>query len=370
MDISVIIPCLNEKDTIGICVSKSIEQIKNNKFEGEVIVADNGSNDGSIKIALEKGARIINVKKKGYGRALQEGIAGAKGEYIFMADADNSYDFNKINDFYNKIKEGYDMVNGCRFPKNGGQIEKKAMPLSHRYIGNPFFSWMAKKIYRINANDIYCGMKIFNRNFFNKLDFFFFGMVFNVELLIKFHLTGAKITELPITLHKDGRVNTQKHLKTISDGLSTLKFFLVFCPKLLYFVPAVIIVFCGIVNLVLNLNNLTDTSLNVSLGIFFTSALASIQLAILGLYTHLIARSMHLTNNSPMIDNFFRIFTIKRSLFLSILILSLAALLQLTNFLNFDRDTLNLSTLFLCLTSVTIFFNSIFVSLLSINQRN
>ena len=371
MDLSVIIPCLNEKDTIGICVTKALKQIKNNNIKGEVIVADNGSHDNSIQIALDKGARVINARRKGYGYAIQEGIKEAKGKYILMADADDSYDFNKVNEFFQKINQGYGLVNGCRLPAGGGSIEKRAMPLSHRYIGNPFFSWMARNIYSVKINDIYCGMKIFRRDVFNKLSFYFSGMVFNVELLIKFHLSSEKITEIPIVLHKDGRVDSQKHLNTISDGISTLKFFLIFCPRILYFIPSLLIALLGVLNLFLYSEDLIKISINYSLLLFFSSLLVSIQLFMLGLYTHLIARSMKLTKPSNFIENFFKVFTLKRAVILSSLIFVIAILMNLYKnaIPNFDEEIIRTSSIFLIILSIHIFFNSMFISLISLKVK-
>jgi len=371
MDLSVVIPCLNEQDTIGICVTKALNQIKKNNINGEIIVADNGSTDNSIQIALDKGARVIKASKKGYGHAIQTGIKEAKGKYILMADADNSYDFNKVNEFYKKINEGYGLVNGCRLPAGGGSIEKKAMPLSHRYIGNPFFTWMAKSIYNVKINDIYCGMKIFKKDAFNKLSFYFSGMVFNVELLIKFHLSSEKITEIPIVLHKDGRVNSKKHLKTIADGISTLKFFLIFCPKILYFIPSVLIAFLGSLNLFLYNQGLINISINYSLVLFFSSLIVAIQLFMLGLYTHLISKSMKLTKASIFIENFFKIFTLKRAVILSSLIFVLVILMNINKniFSDFDNEIIKTSSIFLIILSINIFFNSMFISLISLKEK-
>ena len=207
MDLSIVIPCLNEADTLEICIKKSLKKIKELNIQGEIIIADNGSNDGSIEITKKYDVVLVNVSKKGYGHAIHSGILVAKGKYVLVADADNSYDFNEIPKFYSTIKNNFDLVQGCRLPSGGGKINPGAMPVSHRLIGNPFFTKLAKIFYNVPFNDIYCGMKIFKKSFYDNLNFFSGGMIYNIEVLLKFYVAGAKIYEIPITLHKDGRKN-------------------------------------------------------------------------------------------------------------------------------------------------------------------
>ena len=161
--LSVLMPWLVDSETIGKCIEKAKTQIKNLNLDAEIIVADNGSTDGSIDIAEKYGVRIIHVKEKGYGNTLNVGIKNCKGKYIFIADSDQSYDFNEISNFYNKIIQGYDLVQGCRLPSGGGSIEKGAMPITHRYIGNLNFTLMTKILFGLPFNDIYCGMKIIKK---------------------------------------------------------------------------------------------------------------------------------------------------------------------------------------------------------------
>ena len=215
MQLSVVIPCLNESETIELCISKCKKSIKDMGVEAEIIIADNGSTDGSIDIAKSLGAIVVNVEGKGYGSALIGGIKKAKGKYIIMADADDSYDFSKISEFFLKLEEGYDIVQGCRFPIGGGKIEEKAMPVSHKYFGNPFFSMLSKLFFSLPFNDVYCGYRGFNRLKFLELNHFSNGMVFALENLIKFKVSGAKCAEIPVTLHKDGRKKKQKPPKYI-----------------------------------------------------------------------------------------------------------------------------------------------------------
>ena len=198
MDISVVLPCLNESETIAACIKKAKKQIQLLNIKGEIIVADNGSKDGSIIISKKLGARVINVKNKGYGNALRAGIKTAKGKYILIADADDSYNLNDLSKFYKKIDKGYDIVQGCRLPKGGGKINSGAMPITHKLIGNPLFSFLTKILYQVPFNDVYCGMKILRKDFFKKINFFSTGMVFCLEILIKSKINNAKMGELPI----------------------------------------------------------------------------------------------------------------------------------------------------------------------------
>ena len=241
MNLSIVIPCLNEVETLQKCIDKINNNLKKNNINGEIIVSDNGSTDGSLEIAKKNNTKIVNVKEKGYGNVVRAGIKESTGEYIFIADADDSYDFNEIPRFYKKIKEGYDIIQGCRLPRGGGKIEKGAMPLSHKYIGNPFFTFLSKIIYKLPFNDVYCGMKIIKKTFFDKLEFFSGGMVFCLEILIKSIINNAKTSELPIILYKDGRIKGKSHLKTIKDGLLTLKFILICSPKWIYVVPSLLL---------------------------------------------------------------------------------------------------------------------------------
>ena len=243
MDISVVIPCLNESETLQICIDKIKKKLSERKLQGEIIISDNGSTDGSLDIAKKNDVKIINVEKKGYGFTVSSGINSAKGKYILIADADDSYDFNELPNFYDEIDKGFDIVQGCRLPGGGGKIEEGAMPISHKLIGNPLFTFLSKLIYKLPFNDVYCGMKIIRKNFFEKIFFFSGGMVWCLEILIKSKINSAKCGELPITLFKDGRKKGKSHLKTISDGLKTLKFILICSPKWIYLLPSLIFPF-------------------------------------------------------------------------------------------------------------------------------
>ena len=246
IELSVVIPCLNEADTLADCVRTAQTAIRENRIAGEVIVADNGSDDGSVEIAVKLGARLVRVLAKGYGSALMGGIAAARGEFIIMGDADGSYDFLEIPRFVEKLREGYDLVQGCRLPSGGGKIMPGAMPFLHRWIGNPIFSRMGQRWFHSHIQDIYCGMRGFRKSHYERLDQRCTGMEFATEMIIKSSLLQANAAQVPITLHPDGRKVHARHLKTFRDGWRTMRFFLLCTPRRLFLVPGVILILLGI----------------------------------------------------------------------------------------------------------------------------
>lgn len=246
-DLTIVIPCLNEEDTLGTCLSKLQTVAKEEEFDLEIIVADNGSQDKSIEIASKFNARLVHVSRKGYGAALMGGIDQAKSSFILMADADDSYDFLEVPKFFQKLKEGFDLVQGCRLPKGGGKISQGAMPWSHRHIGNPLFTFLARNWFGSPINDVYCGMRAFRKSFYDSLKMKCNGMEFATEMIIKAANIGANTAEVPITLHKDGRIQHPPHLRTIRDGWRTLQFFLLCAPAKLFLLPGITMCIAGII---------------------------------------------------------------------------------------------------------------------------
>src|SRR5262249_47304928 len=237
IEVSIVMPCLNEADTVGSCISKALSTFKQHGLYGEVIVADNGSSDASADIASRLGARVVHAPVKGYGSALKCGIEAARGKFIIMGDADDSYDFLEIPIYLDKLREGYDLVQGCRLPAGGGVVLDGAMPALHRWWGNPMLSWLARKWFGAPVNDVYCGMRGFSRASFDLLDLRCTGMEFATEMIIKASLHGARIAEVPTTLHPDGRKSHAGHLKTFHDGWRTLRLFLIYSPRWLFQAP-------------------------------------------------------------------------------------------------------------------------------------
>src|SRR5437660_5337032 len=237
IETSVVIPCLNEEDTLGSCIEKAWQALREHNIAGEIIVADNGSTDSSRTIAENQGARIVMVKEPGYGSALMGGIAAAKGRFVIIGDADASYDFLEIPKIVKKLREGFDLVQGCRLPAGGGSIQPGAMPFLHRWIGNPVFSFLARRWFGAPINDVYCGLRGFTKSMYERLDQRCTGMEFATEMIIKASLHGEKITEVPITLHRDGRTSHAPHLKTFRDGWRTFRYFLMCSPRWLFLIP-------------------------------------------------------------------------------------------------------------------------------------
>lgn len=241
------IPCLNEAETIGVCISKARRAMDEHGIDGEIVVADNGSTDGSQAIAVEQGARVVPVSAKGYGSALMGGIGSARGRYVLMADADDSYDLSQLPRFVEKLRQGADLVQGCRLESGGGTVMAGAMPPTHRWIGNPMFSMLARWWFRAPIHDVYCGMRAFTRTHYQGLGQRCTGMEFAIEMIVKSVMTGASIDEVPITLHPDGRTAHAPHLRTVRDGWRTLRFFLLYSPRWLFLMPGMVLVLLGLV---------------------------------------------------------------------------------------------------------------------------
>jgi hypothetical protein len=243
--ISVVMPCLNEADTLGICIDKALRAIKELGIPGEVIVADNGSRDGSPEIARQKGARVVAVTQPGYGAALMGGIAAAQSPFIVMGDADDSYDFSELTKFYSGYQQGGQLVQGCRLPRGGGRVLPGAMPFSHRWFGNPVLSFLVRRMFRVPVADVYCGMRGFTRELYDRLDMRCTGMEFATEMIIKAGMQRAKMVQVPITLHPDGRRSHGPHLRTLRDGWRTVRLFMVYSPKWTFFIPGTSVMVLG-----------------------------------------------------------------------------------------------------------------------------
>lgn len=227
LDVSVVMPCLNENATIGPCVSKALQAIKNLNLRGEVIVGDNGSTDGSQEIASARGARVVSISERGYGAALQGAIAAARGRFVLMGDSDDSHDFAQLDAFLSKLREGYDLVVGNRFR---GRIQPGAMPMLHRYVGNPVLSGIGRLLFRSPIGDFHCGLRAFRRHSIQQLRLHMVGMEFASEMVVKATLSGLRLTEIPTTLSPSGR-KRRSHVRTWRDGWRHLRFLVLNSPK-------------------------------------------------------------------------------------------------------------------------------------------
>ena len=237
MKLTILMPCLNEAETLALCINKAKAWIERSGVESEILIADNGSTDGSQEIATSLGARVVPVKQRGYGSALFHGCVAARGDYIIMGDSDDSYDFSKLDAFVSKLDEGYDLVMGNRFR---GGIAEGAMPWKNRYIGNPVLTWVGRTLFSCPAKDFHCGLRGFRREAFHRMDLRTTGMEFASEMVIKANLFGMRIAEVPTTLSKDGR-SRPPHLRPWRDGWRHLRFMLLFSPRWLFFIPGVLV---------------------------------------------------------------------------------------------------------------------------------
>ena len=241
VELTILMPCLNEAETLAVCIDKANAFLARTGTAGEVLIADNGSTDGSIEIARSHGARVVDVPVKGYGAALIAGIRHARGRYIVMGDSDDSYDFSRLDLFVEKLRQGFDLVMGNRFR---GGIATGAMPFLHRYLGNPVLSFIGRLFFSIPIRDFHCGLRGFNRDRIVALNLNTPGMEFASEMVVRAALDGYRITEVPTTLAPDGR-SRPPHLRTWRDGWRHLRFMLLFSPRWLFLYPGIAILALG-----------------------------------------------------------------------------------------------------------------------------
>ncbi len=242
LELSIVMPCLNEAETLGVCIKKAQSYLAQHDISGEIIIADNGSTDGSQTIAEKMGARVVDVKAKGYGSALMGGISAARGNYIIMGDADDSYDFTNLTPFLKKLREGYDLVMGNRFK---GGIKPGAMPPLHKYLGNPVLTWIGRLLFPSPCGDFHCGLRGFRRDAIQQLNLRTTGMEFASEMVVKATLHKMRITEVPTTLYPDGR-SRPPHLRSWRDGWRHLRFLLLYSPRWLFLYPGALVMLIGL----------------------------------------------------------------------------------------------------------------------------
>lgn len=245
-EVTILMPCLNEAETLETCIGRAQQAIRAHELRAEIIVADNGSTDGSREIAERCGARVVPVAERGYGAALLGGIAAARGDYIIMGDADDSYDFAAIYPFVEKLREGYDLVMGCRFPSGGGTVEPGAMPWLHRWMGNPILSGIGRLFFLCPVTDFHCGLRGFRKESVEAMDLQTTGMEFASEMVIKATLRKMRIANVPITLRPDGR-SRPPHLRSWRDGWRHLRFMLMYSPRWLFLIPGMLLLVLGAV---------------------------------------------------------------------------------------------------------------------------
>ncbi|HWZ87918.1 MAG TPA: glycosyltransferase family 2 protein [Polyangiaceae bacterium] len=318
-ELSVVMPCLNEADTIATCITKAFSAIESMGLDAEVVIADNGSTDGSQAIAEKLGARVVDVQAKGYGSALMGGIAAARGRYVLMGDADDSYDFLEIPKFVHELRQGFEVVQGCRLPSGGGTVLPGAMPFLHRWWGNPMFSIMARQMFHAPINDIYCGMRGFTKRGYLTLDQRCTGMEFATEMIIKASRYGLKIGQVAITLHPDGRKAHAPHLKTFRDGWRTLRFFLMCSPRWLFLWPGVALFALGLAGYAMAMPGIQIGGATLGAHTLLVASLALLvgqQAILFGMFAKMFTINERLLPPDPKVDRFFSIFTLEKGLML------------------------------------------------------
>jgi glycosyltransferase involved in cell wall biosynthesis len=324
IDLTILMPCLNEAETLARCIEKARTGIQRSGVSAEILVADNGSTDGSQAIAEKLGARVVPVKEKGYGSALRGGVIAAAGKWIIMGDADASYDFSDLNGFVKKFQEGNELVMGCRLPSGGGTITPGAMPWKNRWIGNPVLSSIGQLFFKCPARDFHCGLRGFTKTAFEKMDLQTTGMEFASEMVIKATLKRLKIAEVPITLYKDGR-SRPPHLKPWRDGWRHLRFMLLYSPRWLFLVPGLLLSVLGMAvagTLSFSDIHLAGVELNVgTLAVACMMAIVGLQLVAFAFYTKVFAIAEGLLPDDPKLTRVFRVFTLEKGILAGLFIL-------------------------------------------------
>jgi glycosyltransferase involved in cell wall biosynthesis len=321
VELSVVMPCLNESLTLGICVKKARDTIERLGIRGEVIVADNGSTDGSQSIAEELGARVVPIATRGYGSALRGGIAAARGKFVVMGDSDDSYDFTQLGDFLSKLREGDDLVMGNRFL---GGIRPDAMPFLHRFVGNPFLSWLGRLFFGCPVGDFQCGLRGFRKDAIDKLELQTTGMEFSTEMVVKATLFGLRIAEIPTTLSPDGR-DRPPHLRTWRDGWRYLRFLLLYSPRWLFLYPGIALFLFGIAVtlwLLPSPRTIGAATFDYHTLLFGAmSILIGFQSINFAVFTKFFAITEHLLPEDPRLNRAFRYVTLETGLILGALLI-------------------------------------------------
>ncbi len=317
-ELTILMPCLNEAATVGRCVAKARGFLERAGIEGEVLIADNGSDDGSRELAQHAGARVVEVGARGYGAARAGGIAAARGRYIIIGDADDSYDFARLEGFVAKLREGYPLVMGNRFR---GGIRSGAMPLLHRYLGNPVLSFVGRLLFHNRIGDFHCGLRGFDREAVRSLQLRTTGMEFASELVVKASLAGWRIAEVPTTLSPDGR-GRPPHLRTWRDGWRHLRFLLLLSPRWLFLYPGLALLAAGLVltsALYLTPLHFLGAGLDIHSMLYASAAaLLGMQLCLFALFARVSAQNAGLLARRPDLDKLLHTLTLERGLLLGL----------------------------------------------------
>lgn len=318
MELSVVLPCLNEAETLAVCIRKARASMNELGIDGEVVIADNGSTDGSQDIARSEGARVVDVPTRGYGAALIAGITDAKGTFVIMGDADDSYDLSNLGPFVEALRGGAELVMGNRF---AGGIAPGAMPALHRYLGNPVLTAVGRVLFRSPVKDFHCGLRGFRRDAILELDLRTTGMEFASEMVVKATLNKLTIVEVPTTLSPDGR-SRPPHLRTWRDGWRHLRFLLLYSPKWLFLYPGIVVFLLGLIlggALLTGPINVGDHALDVSALVYSMAAvLIGFQAILFAAFSRAFVANEGLMPPSPGMQKAFRVLNLERGLIIGL----------------------------------------------------
>jgi hypothetical protein len=324
IELSIVMPCLNEAETLATCIEKARQGLERAKVCGEILVADNGSNDGSTEIAEKAGARVVRVKEKGYGSALRGGVEAAQGKWIIMGDADDSYDFSRIEGFVEKFRSGDELVMGCRLPSGGGTVAPGAMPWKNRWIGNPTLSFIGRLFFKCPARDFHCGLRGFTKKAYEQMELKTTGMEFASEMVIKGTLKSLRISEVPVTLHPDGR-SRPPHLKPWRDGWRHLRFMLIYSPRWLFLIPGLALAVLGaLIGTTLSFGPVHVGQVQLDTGTLAVACMSIIvggQLVAFAFYSKVFAIGEGLLPQDPKLSRWFRFFSLEKGICFGLLVL-------------------------------------------------
>jgi glycosyltransferase involved in cell wall biosynthesis len=380
VEVSVVLPCLNERETVGICVAKAMAALQSAGIHGEVLVADNGSTDGSIELAQSAGARVVNVSQRGYGNALRGGIQAARGVYVLMADSDDSYDFGHLPRFVEQLRQGSDLVMGNRFL---GGIHKGAMPVLHRYLGNPVLTAIGRLFFRSPSRDFHCGIRAFRKDSYDRMDIRSTGMEFASEMVVKASLLHMNVSEVATTLSPDGRSHPP-HLRTWHDGWRHLRFLLMYSPRWLFLYPGVASILIGLAAcfwLIPGPRRIGDVVFDVhTLAYAFGSMMVGFQLLAFAVFTKVFAITEGLLPEDPRLNRLFKYIKLETGLIVGALFVLLGISGSLFALSTWARSSFGpitsanilrvvLLSVFALVLGPQIIFSSFFLSILGLRRR-
>jgi len=380
VEVSIVLPCLNEHETLGTCIAKVMKTLEESGLKGEIIVADNGSTDGSIEIAQSGGARVVHIAQRGYGNALRGGIQAAGSPYVVMADSDGSYDFGLIPRLVEQLRNGSDLVMGNRFR---GGIRKGAMPLLHRYLGNPVLTGLGRLFFPSPCGDFHCGLRAFRKDSYDRMQIRSTGMEFASEMVVKASLLRMNVSEVPTTLSPDGRSH-RPHLRTWHDGWRHLRFLLMYSPRWLFLYPGIASIALGLVvcfwllpgprrvgEIVFDVHTLTYA---------FGSMMVGFQLLAFAVFTKVFAITEGLLPEDPRLNRFFEYITLETGLIVGGLLVVfgiVGSFVALSNWARTSFGPLNsesmlrivLPSVFALVLGAQVIFSSFFLSILGLRRR-